>query len=379
MQVQLIQDPTTLWAMAAEWNALAGTSPMLSSDWLLLWWKHYQQQSTEANQDELFVITVRDQTGALIGLAPWYLSLEKRYKRVIKFLASGHVCSDHLSLLCAWGLEKEIARQIVLFLFQASIQDQWDECNLDGVDQDDRAMQALTACLQAEDDLLVCVRNATSTFHLSLPDSWEEYLESLSKNRRKRLRRLKRNYLDSGRAEYRVLQKESEFDEYFQSLELLHNQRRHHVGETGAFECPRFYEFHRHAMQDLLAKDRLHCSLLYLDGKPVAAEYLLKQNNTLFAYQSGLDPAALEHSAGTLSLLATFHWAIQSGVRNFDFMRGDEQYKTNWSAAGRAAVRIRVRQRNLMGHVQHLIDQLKQQIRQFRQPAPTSDTIELLA
>ena len=379
MQVQLIQDESELLQLTAPWSGLSGKSPMLAPSWLMLWWKHYQRKSAEASGEELFVLSVTDKSGSLIGLAPWYLAREKRDRRVIKFLGSGPVCSDHLSILCAPGHEQTVAREIVLFLFEDSVQDEWDEFHLDGVDQDEPVMQYLIDYLKAEDNLLVCVRNAISTWHLPLPDSWDKYLNSLSKNRRKRLRRLKRAYFDTGRAEYHVLRHDADFDEYFESLVTLHNKRRHYFNETGAFECPQFYEFHRRAMKDLLSRDRLHCSLLSLDGEPVAAEYLLKQNDTLYAYQSGLDPAALPHSAGTLSLLGTFHWAIQAGIQNFDFLRGDEAYKTNWAASPRATVRIRVRQRNLMGHVQHLLDQLKQQIRQFRKPTPASDTLEEIA
>jgi CelD/BcsL family acetyltransferase involved in cellulose biosynthesis len=52
--------------------------------------------------------------------------------------------------------------------------------------------------------------------------------------------------------------------------------------------------------------------------------------------------------------------AIEEGFRFFDFMRGDESYKSNWGAQPRPAIRLRVWQRNVTGRLQQLVETARQ-------------------
>ena len=62
----------------------------------------------------------------------------------------------------------------------------------------------------------------------------------------------------------------------------------------------------------------------------------------IYAYQSGVEPAALEHEPGSLITVALLRRAIQQGGRAFDFLRGDEPYKSYWRAQPRPSLRVSV-------------------------------------
>ena len=171
---------------------------------------------------------------------------------------------------------------------------------------------------------------------VTLPNTWEAYLTQLSKNHRKRCRRWQRGYFDNGRAVVKTAESPEQLTTGLTILQQLHDSRRRSLGDQGVFERPTFRLFHQDAMERLLADERLRLAWIELDGEPIAVEYQLLSTDTVFAYQSGMDPSAAAHSPGSLSIMASIHWAIESGRTNFDFMRGDESYKASWGAAPHA-------------------------------------------
>jgi len=76
-------------------------------------------------------------------------------------------------------------------------------------------------------------------------------------------------------------------------------------------------------------------------GQAIAAEYLLISEETVRAYQSGMNPQFGHMSPGFLANLAVIQQAITEGYRVFDFLRGDEPYKADWGARPLEMVRIR--------------------------------------
>jgi CelD/BcsL family acetyltransferase involved in cellulose biosynthesis len=122
----------------------------------------------------------------------------------------------------------------------------------------------------------------------------------------------------------------------------LHQRRWRHRGWPGCFASERFLKFHREVALRLLAFDALLMSWLEVDGRPVAAEYHLAGDHIVYAYQSGIAHDALDFQPGHLSHLATIRRAIERGDRAFDFLRGDEPYKSHWRAVPRATLEARI-------------------------------------
>src|SRR5205823_2408897 len=59
-------------------------------------------------------------------------------------------------------------------------------------------------------------------------------------------------------------------------------------------------------------------------------------------YQSGYDPAWRARSVGTVVLGAAIEDAFAAGLREFDFLRGDEDYKAVFASGRRQLVRVRL-------------------------------------
>ncbi len=88
MQSFVITDESQWSSLSSSWNSLARANPMLSTDWLCAWWRHFGA----SHQLRIFVAVDDDR---LLGFLPCY-EHETRLGKQLRFLGSGTVCSDYL-------------------------------------------------------------------------------------------------------------------------------------------------------------------------------------------------------------------------------------------------------------------------------------------
>jgi CelD/BcsL family acetyltransferase involved in cellulose biosynthesis len=336
-----------------QWNAMVRGVPFRRWEWLESWWRQYGSEPGQQRQSrELFVLAVFDDRPTLLGFAPWYLERSASQGRIVRFLGSGEVCSEYLSLVCADGKEELVARGLAKWLTECVntdrrdtphglFSDRWDVLKLSAVASDDLPIARLLAHLASEGNA-VHRRPGMNCWRLALPTSWEAYLATVSKSHRKQLRRLDRDFFRSGRACIHWVHDPDQLERAMDVLIALHQRRWKYLGWPGCFASQRFRKFHREVASRMLAIDALLMSWLEVDGRPVASEYHLAGDGVVYAYQSGIAPDSLNYQPGHLSHLATIRRAIERGDRAFDFLRGDEPYKSHWRATARATFEARV-------------------------------------
>lgn len=378
MTVSKITAIHDLAALETEWNALAAGMPLRSWDWLATWWKHYFADADR----QLFVLAVyadtsdpTDVSKPLIGLAPWYLDRSAIKGSVVRWLGSGEVCTDHLSLICRPEDNERVATAVADAL--TAHYDDWDLLELSAVDADDAPINALLAALEFR-ECLISRHPADQCWALDLPANWEDYLASISKSHRKQLRQLERRVLESGRTSWLRVESESDLETGWDVLVDLHQRRRRSLGEPGCFASRLFHDFHHEVVSRLLPKNQLRISWLELDGTPAAAEYHLAGTNTTYAYQGGVDPDRLGEESGRLSTILCLRAAMDEGHRQMDFLRGDEPYKAHWRATPRPTFDCRVvpnrRIARLRGRVLNLGGAVTDWMKQVTQAVPGTTT-----
>ena len=364
MYVERLSQTASLTALAGDWNRLAAGVPFRSLPWLETWWKHYGAQSSPPTcWRELWLLTVRGDQRELLGLAPWYLEYTFARGRVVRFLGSGEVFSDYLSLLAKPGRERDVAAALAAWL-RGRGREAWDAIELCGVAADDVVVGELVAAL-ARNDLGVHVHNDLNCWRIELPSTWDEYLVRLSRSHRKQLRRVERRFVDSGRA---VMRQATNTDEAKQALELLiqlHQRSWQARGRPGAYASSRFRAFHREVVPRMFAQGMLQLNWIELDRQPIAAEYQLVGDGILYAYQGGFNPDHQDAEPGRLSFSAVLRQAIQQCVHAYDLLRGDEPYKAHWRAEPRRMLRVRVVPRRSIARVRNVVWLAEQSARRW--------------
>ena len=262
-RVVAVRDEVEFQRLMAPWSELAGDVPFRAWEWMLSWWRHYQD-----SRSELLTLLVMDEDDQVAGIAPWYIHTSPRHGRVVRFLGSGEVCSDYLTLLCREGREEKVAHSIADWLAGEGAR-QWHLLDLTGVEAEDLPIGHLSRRL-SQHGLIVDRQADLNCWRTTLTGNWDQFLEQLSKSRRTRTRTLVRRAIESGRAVAYHVQTHSDLERGFEILIDLHQKRRHSLSQSGCFASRRFTDFHREMASRFLASGKLHLFWIELDGRPLS-------------------------------------------------------------------------------------------------------------
>jgi CelD/BcsL family acetyltransferase involved in cellulose biosynthesis len=348
LRVREITTEDRLAAIAEQWNSLAADVPFRTFDWLVPWWRHFRRPAAS-----LFVLGVEDQNGQLRGLAPWYIESTTGRGRVIQFLGTGEVCSDYLTVLSQPGYEQLVAVALCEWLCGEG-GEAWDLIELIGVEAGDPCVSALVEQFAARDHT-IHQQPGMDCWRVALSSTWDAFLDTLHSSRRAKVRQALRKHFDNGQAVVRLLTHPSELERRFEMFVDLHQRRRHGLGQPGCFASRPFSDFHREISRRFFAAGKLRLLWTELAGRPIAAEYGFVGGDTVYYYQTGIEPEAIKVGPGWIGMIGSLKQAIEAGYRNFDFLRGDEAYKTSWGARPRAMLETRIVARRASARLRHAI------------------------
>jgi CelD/BcsL family acetyltransferase involved in cellulose biosynthesis len=351
LHVSRVNSPEALAALAADWNRLAGGHPLRRHEWHATWWQHYAD-----GRREKFILVVRDDRGAVVGIAPWCIEPSTTRGRVVAWLGSGEVCSDYQTILVAPSHVEAATDALAEWLLRAAsgseAADRWDLLHLDAVEAVDEAVARLVSHLWSAGST-VHREAGVRCWRIALPPTWDEYLATLSKSHRKQLRRGDTRQLRTGRAVVHLTRDAASLAQGLEVLVDLHQRRRNSIGQLGCFASPAFASFLRDVAARMLPAGMLRLSWLEIAGVPAAAEFQLHGAGVTYAYQAGVNPDLLDNEPGHLMHLATIRAAIEAGSTGFDFLRGDESYKAHWRAEPREMVAYRIVPQRTLAQIRH--------------------------
>lgn len=331
-----IRTDAELMTLEREWKQLFNRSAdgniFLSFEWMSNWWFQFGQDR------KLLVITVRDVAGQLAGLAPLYISENRGLVRMrrLGFLGDDLVGSDYLDVLANGPDAPALLQCLATFILQHK--SEWDYIELLDTLRNSQTGSHLLRHLTADDDLRVQVTPSSICPYLSLPESAEAFRASRGRKTRKHLKYYLRALQREGAVEFVTARSGPEIEAAFEELIRLHRAR---FG-TSAFLDRRVGSFHRAALEAASDSGWTRIHLLKFKGKCIAALYALSAGRKIFFYQSGINPDYSRFSVGSIMIAFAIEDAISNGCREFDFLRGDEAYKFQWTKSTRQMQSIHV-------------------------------------
>jgi CelD/BcsL family acetyltransferase involved in cellulose biosynthesis len=85
----------------------------------------------------------------------------------------------------------------------------------------------------------------------------------------------------------------------------------------------------------------LWLAFLEADGQRIAAYLNFDYNNKLWGYNAGVNRDFMDLSPGWVLLGHVLQWACENKREEFDFMRGDEEYKYRFGAVNKYVMRVK--------------------------------------
>jgi CelD/BcsL family acetyltransferase involved in cellulose biosynthesis len=346
LTVEVIENEAAFMALRDEWRALLSSSSsdclFLTWEWLHTWWKHL------GHDKPLFIVTVRAGE-QLIAIAP--LTITRAWVGpvtvpMLEFAGSGMVGSDYLDFIVSRERETPALAALTSFLADRGMS-LWFPRVKKGSAAANAVSHALVDrgwhCLQTPTDV--------SPFINLDGQSWESYVDNLGSrhryNFRRRLRNLHKNYAVS--IEHAAT--EPQRHKALQHLVNLHLLRWETKGGSTAFCNANLTDFHEEMSRLALERGWLRLLVMTLDGVPAAAIYGFHYGGTYYFYQSGFDPQFRQSSVGLVTIGLTIEEAIREGAAEYDFLHGEETYKSLWTKRVRHMVRLELFPPGRMGRV----------------------------
>lgn len=338
--VETVEDVARFEALREEWTELLADSAsdciFLTWEWLYTWWRHL------AGDRRLHLILVRGGDGRLIALAP-LARRGARWKRLLpfpalEFLGVGSVGSDYLDLIIRRGEEQRALPVLAGALAGSGLMVDFSQVATAG-------SQALALALQLCGDGWTAHRTPTDLcpyidFSELPARNWESYLSSLGSAHRYNLRRRLKNLERQWRLGFERAATGEQRAEGIRNVMRLHALRWQSRGEPGVFQDPAVVAFHHELSARALARGWLRLYTLRLDDGVAAAWYGFHYHGVTSFYQTGFDPAFYKHSVGLVMMGLAIKSALEEGARVYDFLRGDETYKSLWACRERALIRL---------------------------------------
>ncbi len=195
----------------------------------------------------------------------------------------------------------------------------------------------------------------------SIRKSGQSFYDGLKSSTARRIRRSMALYQARGEIEVTAAETIEDALAFFDAAGVLHQERWTSKGHPGAFAYPFYVDFHRRLINRALPEGQVELLRIAVAGEPIGFLYNFLYRGQVYYYFSGfrfeadnrLKPGLVCHS-----LCIERHLA--AGMDVYDFMGGEQRYKTELGKPGPQLISLAVQRPNLLLAAERPLRQLKQ-------------------
>jgi CelD/BcsL family acetyltransferase involved in cellulose biosynthesis len=337
MEYRFIKNLEELEALSEEWNELLAESitnvPFLRNEYLSAWWQ--TRGGGEWEHAELTTVTARRE-GVLVGIAPLFVANYPDEKPALMLLGSLEI-SDYLDLIVREHDLAEFLPGLLDFLGD-HVEIPWNSLEWFNVPEASASLPMLQseALRRGWEFKLEPFRPIVS---VPLTGDFETYLAGIDKKQRHEIRRKMRRAAEFDLpVRWYILEDGDKLEEDMEDfLNLMA-----HDPEKSFFLTPAMREQMKKAARAAWKNGWLQLAFLEVDGRKAAGYLNFDYQGHTWVYNSGLDQQFLELSPGWVLLGHLLQWANEQKRTEFDFMRGDEDYKFKFGGVQRFVMHVQV-------------------------------------
>jgi CelD/BcsL family acetyltransferase involved in cellulose biosynthesis len=338
MNIEVVEGSDALTRLRVEWQAIfraSGAPPFLSWEWLSTWHKWFGQEKHP------FLLCARE-SGNLIALLP--LCAEKRQSsrfsprlKRMSFMGESYGASDYLDILALPEFKQKSAD---IFIDYLALPRSFDLLELEGMAADSCTLQSLARRFANDGRFRYRIVPQYICPRMSLDSRWEDLLERARRSDyfKRSMRRL--NKIAS--FEFRVVSDVDEIPAAFGRLLELHVGRWIDRGGSSAFRTAEQKGFTLDAAAELARAGMTRFEEIWLEDECRASLFGFESGDCYYFFLSGFDQAWSKYSLGFTLLWLSIREASRRGLKIYDFLRGDENYKFDWSDNLRLTVAAQV-------------------------------------
>jgi CelD/BcsL family acetyltransferase involved in cellulose biosynthesis len=325
LTVELIENFSRLAEIEPEWSAFArtitGLTPFQLPQWLLTWWKHF-------GNGQLRVPVFRDRD-AMVGIVPCF---RHQWKGLRQITLIGSGISDYLEP----AIDPQHCPAIVERLRGHLESDMdWDIC-----DWQDLSVQTPLSRLKSEGGFELALTPDVPCSEIRLEGTFDQFQNNRPKNLKRNLRRYRQKAEATGNLQFEAV-KEAR-PELMKALIDLHDAKWQKRGEPGMIQANGSAEFLCDVARRFASGDMLRFFTLRFRDQIAALILAFPYGRTMFGYLSAFDPEHESLGLARTLLLEAIRYCYQNGYLAWNFLRGDEPYKSWWGAQTIPKCRVRL-------------------------------------
>lgn len=326
----------TLAPFARAWDDMLAEAvtdaPFLRYEYMRDWWRTLG--GGEWPQADLTIVTAQE-ADRLVGVAPLFHTVNRDGLPALMLLGSIEI-SDYLDLIVRPADLSSFLRGLLDFL-ASCLTFGWRALDWYNLPEASPTLPALEAEAAARGWTFTREVYQPAPY-IPLPADFETYLASIDKKQRHEIRRKLRRA-----AEYELpvrwylVEDESTLEAEMNALFALMTQDP----AKAKFLTEPMRRQMITAARTALRGGWLWLAFLEIGGIKAAGAFNFDYGNRLWGYNSGVNRKFIELSPGWVLLAHTLQWACEHGRSEFDFMRGNEEYKYRFGAKERKVMRAR--------------------------------------
>jgi CelD/BcsL family acetyltransferase involved in cellulose biosynthesis len=316
-------------AVSEEWDELAdraGASPFLRPGWFGAWWRAFGRGSLET-------VAVRA-AGKLAAVMP-----------VVRRGPMFHSPTNwHTPMFGAVGENQESVAELVSSLI--SRRSSW--LDLSFIDSTNPLITAMPRAATSVRGRLIS-RTVLRSPYLAISGAWDDFEQTLPRKLVAESTRRHKQLAKRGTVEFQFTDGTERLDELLTEGFAIEGSGWKEDAGTAITSRPETERFYREVARWAAARGSLLISFLRLDGKSVAFDLSLLDENSIYDLKGGFDPAYRRFGPGMLLMRETFVRAFDQGFSSFEFLGDTDPYKLAWTDRLRERVRLQAFPPHLVG------------------------------
>ena len=362
ISIREVGSHSELEALREPWKELLQrtSSPTVFSthEWVSTWWKHF-------GGGQRLLVLVLSRGLEIVGIVPWWIGRTRRAGGVFRkvgFVGTG--LSDYLDVILPDptpdafdAVHEHLDRQ----------RGAWDFLDLREIPEGSETARSLAASLGRRGSGAEVFADSTCAY-IPVAGDWSTYATTrMGKRSREHSRRRRKRLKDTGDVQISLI------EDLRGDLAPLRKVFAMSERETSSGEDRRtiFADARRRAFFEEIStlfseRGWLQLATLEVDGRTVAYHYGFLYDGKYLHYYTGFDPASAELQPGRVVMEEVLKNCFERGLREVDFLRGLEPWKSSFTDLARRNQRLRLFRPSIRGRLARFLDTAQSKFRASR-------------
>lgn len=349
LQTAVYNDFQSAGFLKDSWINLVKTSVspniFLTWEWVTTWWKWFGKGKS------LNLVVAFDGLEP-VGILPLYIGKVSVFPgfhvNALRLIGDGGpVFPDYLGPV----VREEDAKKVILRLSQSLFESpaNWDIIKLSDVLPETKPVKGFVDILSQR--FITEIYDGDRCPYQLLPSDYDAFVAGLNPRRRESVRRVLRKAKKKYDIGFKCYTSDDSVDEAFSLLVNIYQKSLRGRTRNNGFNRSDYLGFHREVAKAFAKQGWLRLYVLWFNDIPVAFIYGYFYNGIFWYYQTGYDLAYSSDSPGSVILQMVIESVIGEGAREFDFLRGDEDYKFHFASHERRTKTVTIFRKQGMAHM----------------------------